>query len=72
MAPSLFLHNNREPGCWGVVGDRKYYFLKNLFVKRTLRKHEWTVLQSRLSLSGKGRAMRSNGRTTIQRVAASC
>lgn len=46
MAPPLFLHENREPGCFGVLPDRKYYQVDNLFIKRTLRKPEWTELRS--------------------------
>src|SRR4051794_5769604 len=44
MPPPNFLHENREPGCWGVFADRKCYFVGKLFVKRTLRRHEWTDL----------------------------
>lgn len=44
MAPPLFLHEYREPGAWGVMADRKIYHLPHLFVKRTLRRHEWIDL----------------------------
>ncbi|KAK3302809.1 uncharacterized protein B0T15DRAFT_487799 [Chaetomium strumarium] len=46
MAPPLFLHGHRESGCFAVLADRKYYRRGNLFIKRTLRKHEWTELSS--------------------------
>lgn len=37
-----FLHYNREPGCWAVLADRKFYFLDDLIIKRTLRRAEWS------------------------------
>lgn len=39
-----FLHYNREPGCSAVLADRKFYFLDDLIIKRTLRRHEWSEL----------------------------
>lgn len=33
-----FLHRNREPGCWAGLADRKFYFLDDLIIKRTLRR----------------------------------
>lgn len=44
MAPPSFLHNHREPGCFAVLPDRKYFHVGNLFIKRTMRRHEWTKL----------------------------
>jgi hypothetical protein len=44
MPPPNFLHENREPGCWAVLADRKFFSLPRLFVKRTLRRHEWSDL----------------------------
>ncbi len=41
LASPLFLHENREAGCVVVSGDRKFYLFGKLFIKRTLRKHEW-------------------------------
>lgn len=39
-----FLHYNCEPSCWAVLADRKFYFLDDLIIKRTLRRHEWSEL----------------------------
>lgn len=39
-----FLHRNREPGCWAVLADRKFYFLDDLIIKHTLRRAEWSEL----------------------------
>ncbi len=44
MAPPRFLHDHREPGCLAVLADRKYFHVGNLFIKRTMRRHEWTKL----------------------------
>lgn len=44
MAPPRFLHDHREPGCIAVLADRKYFHVGKLFIKRTLRRHEWTEL----------------------------
>ncbi len=54
MAPSNFLHEHREPGVWAVFADRKIYHLNNLFIKRTLRKHEWLELESGLVVRPSG------------------
>lgn len=43
MAPKNFLHEHKESGVWGILADRKIYHLDKLFVKRTLRKHEWLL-----------------------------
>lgn len=31
----------REPGCWAVLADKKYYHVGTSCIKRTLRSHEW-------------------------------
>lgn len=41
MVPPLFLHEHREAGCFSVLPDRKFYRVGNLFIKRTMRRHEW-------------------------------
>ncbi len=41
MAPPLFLHDHREAGCFAVHPDREFYRVGNLFIKRTMRQHEW-------------------------------
>lgn len=38
------LNEHREPGCFLVLVDRKYYQVGNLAIKRTLRRHEWTSI----------------------------
>ena len=44
MFPRNFLHENREEGCIMVGPDRKYYHTGTAFIKRSLRRHEWTEL----------------------------
>jgi len=41
MVNNKDLNDSREPGCWAVLADRKYYHVGNLCIKRTLRRHEW-------------------------------
>lgn len=38
------LNEHREHGCWAVLSDRKYFQVGNLCIKRSLRRHEWSVL----------------------------
>ena len=41
MANPLFLYEHREAGCFSVLPDRKFYCVGNLFIKGTMRRHEW-------------------------------
>lgn len=41
MVKSKDINDNREPGCWAVLADRKYYQVGKSCIKRTLRPHEW-------------------------------
>ncbi|KAI1811190.1 kinase-like domain-containing protein [Poronia punctata] len=35
------LNDCREPGCWAILADKKYYQVGTSCIKRTLRPHEW-------------------------------
>ena len=37
------LNRNKEPGCFGITAERKYYNLGHSFIKRSLRRREWQV-----------------------------
>ncbi|KND88014.1 hypothetical protein TOPH_07289, partial [Tolypocladium ophioglossoides CBS 100239] len=41
MVTNEELNERCEPGCLGVLTDKKYFHVGNLFIKRTLRRHEW-------------------------------
>lgn len=41
MVTNKELNSHREPGCLAVLADKKYFHVGNLFIKRTLRRHEW-------------------------------
>jgi tRNA A-37 threonylcarbamoyl transferase component Bud32 len=46
MVTNQELNEQKEPGCFAVTSGRKYYHIKNTFIKRSLRPHElqkaWT------------------------------
>jgi aminoglycoside phosphotransferase (APT) family kinase protein len=46
MVTNRELNEQKETGCFGVTGERKYYHVNNTFIKRSLRPHElrktWT------------------------------
>ncbi|KAL2756923.1 hypothetical protein ACRALDRAFT_2101756 [Sodiomyces alcalophilus JCM 7366] len=44
MRPPNILHDIREPGCRAVFFDRKLFAVENVFMKRTMRRHEWSDL----------------------------
>lgn len=44
MVTNQELNQRREPGCWGVTQDKKYFHVGNSCIKRTLRRHEWITL----------------------------
>ena len=48
MVSNQELNANREPGCWAVLADKKYFQVGNSFIKRTLRRHEWQSYKDRL------------------------
>lgn len=41
MVTNKELNDRREPGCFAVLADKKYFHVGNWFMKRTLRQHEW-------------------------------
>lgn len=41
MVSNQDLNKHREPGCTGIIPDKKYYQVGSSFIKRTLRQHEW-------------------------------
>ena len=41
MVRNKELNDCREPGCWAVLADKKYYHVGISCIKRTLRSHEW-------------------------------
>ncbi|KAG6003206.1 hypothetical protein E4U54_000730 [Claviceps lovelessii] len=41
MVTNAELNKRREPGCWAVYADKKIFVLDSIFIKRTLRRHEW-------------------------------
>ncbi|KAK3939932.1 hypothetical protein QBC46DRAFT_436456 [Diplogelasinospora grovesii] len=41
MVTNKELNDRREPGCWAVLADKKYFQVGNSCIKRTLRPHEW-------------------------------
>jgi len=41
MVTNQHLNELREPGCWAILADKKYYRVGNSCIKRTLRRHEW-------------------------------
>lgn len=43
MVSNQDINKHREPGCYAVLQDKKYYEAGNSFIKRTLRRHEWII-----------------------------
>ncbi|KAI9842952.1 MAG: hypothetical protein M1837_006689 [Sclerophora amabilis] len=43
MVTNKEVNEKKEPGCIRVLTDKKYFHVGNLFLKRTLREHEWQV-----------------------------
>lgn len=41
MVTNKELNARREPGCWAILTDKKYYQVGSSCIKRTLRPHEW-------------------------------
>ncbi len=41
MVSNQDINKHREPGCFGITPDKKYYEVGRSFIKRTLRRHEW-------------------------------
>ena len=41
MVTNKELNDRREPDCWAVLADKKYFHVGSLWIKRTLRRHEW-------------------------------
>lgn len=50
MVSNSDLNAKREPGCWAVLADKKYYHVGNSCVKRTLRRHEWQSIEGVLMI----------------------
>lgn len=45
MVTNEELNDRCEPGCFGVLADKKYFHVGDVFIKRTLRRHEWQSVQ---------------------------
>lgn len=43
MAPptNLEMNQKKEPGCFAVTAEKKYFHIGNTFIKRSLRPSEW-------------------------------
>jgi serine/threonine protein kinase len=46
MVTNYWLNENKEEGCFGITVERKYYHVKNTFIKRSLRPREWQTVMS--------------------------
>lgn len=47
MVSTQDLNNHCEAGCTGVTADKKCWEVGNSFIKRTLRRHEWTATNTK-------------------------
>jgi len=46
MVTNQEMKDRREPGCWAILADRKYYQVGNSCIKRSLRRHEWQTTRT--------------------------